>query len=305
MNPASQSARCERCVEGGTAFAALAHSRWRKFTLMREAGLLLPRADKSPVEPRCIHHMLALLEGRLGRGIKARFWEDRLRWPRNTSQCRRRLCRCAKSNGAACAAPAMKGSLARGARPSWRRLTTPSPLPTDRPSGHGIAYTLSYARLAEPLSQCKKAFSDLSDGSTVSAEPKPLYSQPSGNSASTAALCATARPCTVGLRVRQSRRGSCRHSTRHERSLASMVLAARPSITCGTTTFRRRVICRERLDSIGSPCLKPTPTTSFCAADRAELLPDKRPPYDRSTPLPAATDAGWGVGVDRDDTRDW
>jgi len=64
---------------------------------MREAGLLLPRADKSPVEPRCIHHMLALLEGRLGRGIKARFWEDRLRWPRNTSQCRRRLCRCAKS----------------------------------------------------------------------------------------------------------------------------------------------------------------------------------------------------------------
>ena len=78
---------------------------------MREAGLLLPRADKSPVEPRCIHHMLALLEGRLGRGIKARFWEDRLRWPRNTSQCRRRLCRCAKSNGAACAAPAMKGSL--------------------------------------------------------------------------------------------------------------------------------------------------------------------------------------------------
>jgi hypothetical protein len=259
------------------------HSRWRKFTLMREAGLLLPRADKSTVEPRCIHHMLALLEGRLGRGIKARFWEDRLRWPPNTSQCRRRLCRCAKSNGAACAAPAMKGSLycqahhpgregsyglqpwlhgrrcnvtalstglpckravmraltfvrrtgatlARGARPSWRRRTTLSPLPTDRPSGHGIAYTLSYARLAEPLSQCKKAFSDLSDGSTVSAEPKPLYSQPSGNSASTAELCATARPCTVGLRVTQSRRGSCRHSTRHERSLASMVLAARPLI---------------------------------------------------------------------------
>jgi len=55
--------------------------------------------------------MLAFLDERLGRGIKARFWEDRLRWPRNTSQCRRRLCRCAKSNGAACAAPAMKGSL--------------------------------------------------------------------------------------------------------------------------------------------------------------------------------------------------
>src|SRR6516225_52179 len=55
--------------------------------------------------------MLVFLEERLGRGIKARFWEDRLRWPRNTSQCRRRLCRCAKSNGAACAAPAMKGSL--------------------------------------------------------------------------------------------------------------------------------------------------------------------------------------------------
>ena len=96
MNPASQSARCERCVEGGTAFTA---------------PLVLPRADKSPVEPRCLHHMLAFLEERLGRGIKARFWEDRLRWPRNTGQCRRRLCRCAKSNGAACAAPAMKGSL--------------------------------------------------------------------------------------------------------------------------------------------------------------------------------------------------
>jgi hypothetical protein len=100
--------------------------------------------------------------------------------------------------------------------------------------------------------------------------------------------------------MRQSRRGSCRHSIQHERSLASMLLAARPLITCGTTTFRR---------SVGSasdyPCLKSTPTTSFCAADRAELLPDKRPPYDRSTPLPAATDAGWGVGVDRDDTRDW
>jgi hypothetical protein len=74
------------------------------------------------------------------------------------------------------------------------------------------------------LSQCKRAFSDLSGGSTVSAEPKPLYSQPSGNSASTAALCATAPPCTVGLRMRQSRRGSCRHSTQYERPLAFMVL---------------------------------------------------------------------------------
>src|SRR5215467_1674724 len=77
----------------------------------REAGLILPRADKPSVEPRCIHHLLAFLEERLGRGIKARFWEDRLRWPRNTSQCRRRPCRSTKSNGAACAAPAMKGSL--------------------------------------------------------------------------------------------------------------------------------------------------------------------------------------------------
>jgi hypothetical protein len=75
----------------------------------REAGLLLPRADRSPAPPLCIHHLLQFLEERLGRGIKARFWEDRLRWPRDTSQCRRHLCRGAKSNGAACAAPAMRG----------------------------------------------------------------------------------------------------------------------------------------------------------------------------------------------------
>jgi hypothetical protein len=55
--------------------------------------------------------MLAFLEERLGRGIKARFWEDRLRWPRNTSHCRRRPCHGTKSNGSACAAPAMKRSL--------------------------------------------------------------------------------------------------------------------------------------------------------------------------------------------------
>jgi hypothetical protein len=54
---------------------------------------------------------LRFLEERLGKGIKARFWEDRLRWPRNVTQCCRRLCRGPKSNGAACAAPAMKGAL--------------------------------------------------------------------------------------------------------------------------------------------------------------------------------------------------
>ena len=67
------------------------------------------RARTGPVGPLCIHHMLAFLEERLGSGIKARFWEDRLRWPRNTSQCRRRPCRGTKSNGAPCAAPAMRG----------------------------------------------------------------------------------------------------------------------------------------------------------------------------------------------------
>jgi hypothetical protein len=71
---------------------------------------VLPRADRSPVEPLCIHHLLAFLEERLGRGIKARFWEDRLRWPRNTSQCRRRPCAGQKTNGLACAAPATRGS---------------------------------------------------------------------------------------------------------------------------------------------------------------------------------------------------
>jgi hypothetical protein len=76
----------------------------------REAGLLLPRADKQPIERFCVHHLLKFLEERLGRGIKARFWEDRLRWPRNTSQCRRRPCHGVKSNGSACAAPAMRGS---------------------------------------------------------------------------------------------------------------------------------------------------------------------------------------------------
>jgi hypothetical protein len=53
----------------------------------REAGLLLPRADKPPIERFCVHHMLSFLEERLGKGIKARFWEDRLRWKRNISQC--------------------------------------------------------------------------------------------------------------------------------------------------------------------------------------------------------------------------
>jgi hypothetical protein len=77
----------------------------------RETGSLLPRADKAPVGPLCIHHLLQFLEERLGKGIKARFWEDRLRWPRNTSQCRRRPCRGTKSNGAACAASAMRGSV--------------------------------------------------------------------------------------------------------------------------------------------------------------------------------------------------
>jgi hypothetical protein len=76
----------------------------------REAGLLLPRADRSPVPPLCVHHMLTFLEERLGKGIKSRFWDGRLNWPRNVSQCRRRPCRGAKSNGAACVAPAMRGS---------------------------------------------------------------------------------------------------------------------------------------------------------------------------------------------------
>jgi hypothetical protein len=77
----------------------------------RESGLLLPRADKPPVGPLCVHHLLSFLEERLGKGIKARFWEDRLRWPRNTTRCRCRPCHGVKSNGSACAAPAMKGSL--------------------------------------------------------------------------------------------------------------------------------------------------------------------------------------------------
>ena len=38
----------------------------------REAGLLLPRADRSPVPPLCVHHMLSFLEQRLGKGIKTR-----------------------------------------------------------------------------------------------------------------------------------------------------------------------------------------------------------------------------------------
>jgi hypothetical protein len=77
----------------------------------REAALVLPRADKPPVEPLCIHHLLRFLEERLGKGIKARFWEGRLDWPRNTSQCRRHPCHGTKSNGSVCAAPAMKGSI--------------------------------------------------------------------------------------------------------------------------------------------------------------------------------------------------
>jgi hypothetical protein len=70
----------------------------------REAGLLLPRADKPPVEPLCVHHMLSFLEQRLGKGIKSRFWDGRLSWPRNTSQCHRHPCHGTKSNGSACAA---------------------------------------------------------------------------------------------------------------------------------------------------------------------------------------------------------
>jgi hypothetical protein len=76
----------------------------------RETGLVLPRADKPPVEPRCVHHLLQFLEDRLGKGIKTRFWDGRLSWPRNTSQCRRRLCRGTKTNGEPCAAPAMRSS---------------------------------------------------------------------------------------------------------------------------------------------------------------------------------------------------
>jgi hypothetical protein len=76
----------------------------------REAGLVLPRLDKPPVEPLCVHHLLKFLDERLGKGIKARFWDGRLSWPRNISQCRRRPCRGNKSNGSACAAPAMRGS---------------------------------------------------------------------------------------------------------------------------------------------------------------------------------------------------
>jgi hypothetical protein len=57
----------------------------------REAGLVLPRADKPPVPPLCIHHLLQFLELRLGEGIKARFWDGRLSWPRDTSQTHRRL----------------------------------------------------------------------------------------------------------------------------------------------------------------------------------------------------------------------
>jgi hypothetical protein len=76
----------------------------------REAGLVLPRADKPPVEPLCVHHLLAFLEERLGKGIKSRFWDGRLAWPRNTSRCRRRPCRGTKTNGSQCTAPAMRGS---------------------------------------------------------------------------------------------------------------------------------------------------------------------------------------------------
>jgi hypothetical protein len=76
----------------------------------REAGLLLPRADKPPIERFCVDHMLSFLEECLGKGIKARFWDGRLSWPRVTSQCRRRLCIGHKVNGAPCAAPAIKGS---------------------------------------------------------------------------------------------------------------------------------------------------------------------------------------------------
>jgi hypothetical protein len=50
----------------------------------REVGLLLPRADKPPVEPLRVHHLLKFLEERLGKGIKTRFWDGRLSWPRNS-----------------------------------------------------------------------------------------------------------------------------------------------------------------------------------------------------------------------------
>jgi hypothetical protein len=92
----------------------------------REAGLLLPRADKPPVGPLCVHHMLRFLEERLGKGIKARFWDGRLNWPRNVSQCRRRVCAGHKTNGAPCAAPAMKGALYCQATTQVERAVTAS-----------------------------------------------------------------------------------------------------------------------------------------------------------------------------------
>jgi hypothetical protein len=76
----------------------------------REAALVLPRADKPRLEPLCVHHLLTFLEQRLGKGIKARFWDGRLSWPRNTSQTRRHPCAGHRTNGSACAAPAMRGS---------------------------------------------------------------------------------------------------------------------------------------------------------------------------------------------------
>jgi len=64
---------------------------------------------------------------------------------------------------------------------------------------------------AQLQNQCKKAFSGLSAASTVSVAPKPLYSRPSSNSAGTpVSPRGAAPPCTAGLRMSQSRRGSCR-----------------------------------------------------------------------------------------------
>src|SRR5215469_18107483 len=69
LNPASQSARCERCVEGGTAFTALAHC--EKWGFCSPAGTSCLSSRVASIT------WLAFLEERLGRDCKARFWEDR------------------------------------------------------------------------------------------------------------------------------------------------------------------------------------------------------------------------------------
>jgi hypothetical protein len=76
------------------------------------AARLLPRADIKPAPPLCQHHLVSFLVAIFGREVRTVFWGDRLTRRRGNAPAmiKARRCEARKRNGAACGAPAKRGS---------------------------------------------------------------------------------------------------------------------------------------------------------------------------------------------------